>query len=441
MGLINNIKSMFSIGNTVEPATREEPQLSEKSLSDFGIDVTPARFAGVTVNTDSAAKLDTVYSCVRDKAESIGQLPVQLKRISTGEIITTGRNARIFTERPCEFLSMQDFIEMYVASMELRGAFYALPVRNRYGNVSQIIPFRNQMNVVPAMDTNGRVYYTYATNDGRPGMVFADGDILALKLTTLDGIHPLSPIKQMAQAIGVAISQENHISELMANGALQKGHLTTDQVFKDENAFKRLKQEWQDTYGGTKNSGKTPILEAGMEYKSMGISPADTELIKQRQFSVERICGAFRVPPSRIGMSEGSGGSRSRYTLEENNRSYLRDSLMPLITRFERGIKRFLPEGFELKIDERQFVRGDRKSQVESLKAEFSMGSISINEARVELGRTPAEGGDVHAIDTNNFTFGSLTDIPALQEMAREQTGVDKPSQSQTEGEDDDNSE
>ena len=163
----------------------------------------------------------------------------------------------------------------------------------------------------------------------------------------------------------------------------------------------------------------------------MGLSPADSELIKQRVFSRIQICGVFRVPPSRVGVVE----AQKYNSLEENNKSYLRDSLVPLITKFENALNNILPTSLIVEIDVRQYTRGDRKSQAESIAAEIKTGLISLNEGREDLGRDKVDGGDVFAIDTNNLTFGLLTDIPKLQAAAleRENTANEQPENTEVE--------
>lgn len=398
--------------------------------SQFGIKFNPKTFAGETVTVDSAMGMDTVYACIRDKSESIGQLPIVVKRND----IVLGRGKRehkIFAQKPNDYMTTQDLLEMYVTCMETRGNFYVLPIRNRYGSISELLPLRYQENVITQMDQYGNVYHTYITNDGKPAISFAGDELIHIKLNSLNGIMGMSPIQVTAMAHGVALSQEQYLGSLMENSAMPKGILKTDKIFKDPAALERLREQWSKKFGGAKQSGKTPLMEGGLQYESLGLSPADSELIKQRIFSKVQLCGIYRVPPSRVGVIEAQKYSK----LEDNNRAYMRDSLVPLITKFEAGINNELPDDLMIKIDTKQFVRGDRISQVEAVTKEFATGSIKMNEVRVDLDRDPIEGGDVHAIDTNNFTFGKLTDIPKLQEQARlaAQQNIAKPPQEDSE--------
>lgn len=392
--------------------------------NEFGIDLLTKKYAGETVTVKSSLELDIVYACIRDKSESIGQLPAIVKR--NGARLTRGkREHRILAQRPNEFQSMQDLIEMYVTSMECRGNFYALPVYNKYGSLAEIVPFIRQENVRTDIDVHGRIYHTYTTNDNKPKIVFAGKQLMHIKLNSLNGYLGMSPISSAARTIGVAISQEEYLANLMESGAMPKGLLSTDQVFTDENAIKRIKTQWQESTGGARKAGGTPILEGDLKYQSMSISPADSELIKQRVFSRIQLCAIHRVPPSRVGVVEAQKFKNT----EENNKSYLRDSLIPLITKLEGAFNYILPDDLEWSLDVSKYARGDRKSMVEAAAIELKSGAISINEFRVDMDRDEVEGGDVHAIDTNNLTFGSLTDIPKLQEQARldAQAATNKP--------------
>lgn len=373
------------------------------------------KHAGITVTTQSALAHDTVFACVRDKAESIGQLPIQLYK--KGKLTKSGREHRIFTKKPNEFQTWQEFIEMYIPAMEFRGNFYALIERNSLGNIMAIVPFFNQDAVSVHADQDGRVYYNYTTNDNKPFTMYSGGDLLHIKQFSLNGYLGTSTISYGARSIGIAISQEEHLSSVMEDGALPVGVLETDQIFKDQKSIDRLKDDWRDKQGGTVNSGNTPILENGLKYKPLSLSPADSELILQRKFSREQICAMFRVPPDRVG-AEKKGNAN----VEQSNTAYMRDALVPLITKLENNINPHLPEGTEIRVDEKGFIRGDRAAQITVLDKEFKTGAICMDEVRVGMDREPLEdGGQFHAIDTNNFFFGLPTDIPKLQEQRRQE--------------------
>ena len=401
----------------------------KNGLMDFGINwlTGGGNFAGKAVNEATAMGLDTVYACIRDKSESIGQLPVKMYS-KEGDEITSGREFEIFCKKPNGFMTMQDFIETYVTCLESYGNFYAYLKRNKYGNVSEVVPFRYQRQVMANMDHNGDVYYTYTTNDGKPFMGFNNGEIIHIKLNSLEGVTGMSPIKTAARTLGISIAQEDYLENLMENGAIPRGVLETDNVFLDETKGSRILNQWNELYKGTSNAGKTALLENGLKYKGVTLSPSDTELIKQRVFSRTQICSIFRVPPHRVNAIEMKDGGYK--TLEDNNRAYMRDALVPLICKLENALNPIIRGGVRLELDTKGFVRGDRESQVRALREELVVGLVSLNEGRVDLGRKPLEGGDVFAIDTNNLTFGKYSDIERIQRENREMNKPNDPVES-----------
>ena len=395
------------------------------------------RSAGVATDVNSAMQLSTVYACIRDKAESIGQLPVKLHKKSKrfDEEIAKGRYHRIFTQRPNDFMTMQDFIETIETNLEARGKFFAYIERNDIGDVMEILPFRHQQNVAVNMDTNGNVYFTYTTNDGKPKISMSSEDIMHIKLNSFDGFTGLSPISCNARAIGLGISQEDHLSSMMQKGTMPSGILQTDQVFKDPATAERIRQQFKDKYQGVDKNGEVIFLEQGLKYNPLTLSPADTELILQRQYSREEICGIFRVPPHRIGASTGA----KKEDIEQANKDYYINKLMPIVMKIESAFNEITPDNFYIKLDESAFIRGDLTSQVSAYGELFKLTAISIDELRAGAGFQPIENGDYHAIDTNNITLGTLDQVADLQAEQREiakagaqNTNTEKPVEENT---------
>lgn len=375
------------------------------------------QIAGVDVNYTTAMQHQDVYTCVRIKAEAVGQLPINLYRVqdTIKYKINSGREHKIFTQQPNSYQTWQEFMEMYVTAMELRGNFYAEIKRNRFGSVYEIIPFKNQMGVSVNMDARGQVYYTYVTNDAKSGQsmrTYQNNQILHIKMNSVNGFMGMSPISHTAKSIASAISGEEHANSLFKNGARPSGVLSTEQSFgDDEEAVERLRKQWHDMHSGADNTGKTAVLEYGMEYTPITMSAVDAQLIEQRKLSREQIASIFRVPIHML----NAASSMKYNTIEQNNTGFFRDALMPLITKLENNVNQLLPSNHVIKLDEKQFVRGDRKSQVTNITAEIKSGLCSINEGRVELGREPVDGGDVFAVATNNLTFSTWDKLEEVQ--------------------------
>lgn len=365
-------------------------------------------------NESMALKIEAVFACLRDKSESIGQIPLKLYKTEsdgTRKQVRTGRNHRIFTQKPNDYMTMQQFNEMMSVSLERFGAFYAYIERNDRGSIMSLIPFRHQGNIQPNMDLNGNVYYTYLRNDGTQGDPYALNELFIVKGFTLDGYTPISPIVQTATNLNIADSQEKGYSELQDHGITSQMALSTDALFNDENARKRLKEDLK-SIRGPNGAKEVAIFEQGLKPISLKLTPQETELLGNRAFTVNRICRTFRVPIHRVGIVSTS----SKDNIVELDEAYMRDSLNPNLVKGETAFSEILPEGFSVEYDRNAFYSGSPWRLLAHVEKGVKGGLLTINEGRVILGWEPVEGGDVFAIDNNNVVYGFWNDLEAMQE-------------------------
>lgn len=411
MSILSKVTSWFG-----GPPDTDSADLDTK-MSDGAItvDMIAARNKGY-ITESKAMRIEALYSCIRDKAETIGQLPLKLYRVTrtARELILQGRTKRIFTERPNDYMTLQNFLEMIVATVERRGAFYAYIERNDRGEVMSILPFMNQAGVNPAMDTNGNVYYTYVTNDGKPFIAGSREDLFIVSMFTMDGYTPVSPIVYCATLLGIASVQDDTYREQQQKGITSQMAITTDQVFKDLNAVQRLKDDLKKMRGPN-GLTEVPIFEQGMKPISLKLTPQESQLLENKEFTVTRICRMTRVPPHRVGMQTGSTGTKS--TIGELDEAYMRDSLNPILIKVEDAFNSLLPDGYKVEFNRKAFYAGSPWRLVEAVEKEVKGGLASINEGRVDLGRENIEGGDIFAIDNNNVTYGQWTEVKEIQEQ------------------------
>lgn len=374
----------------------------------------------------SALNIEAFYCCVRDKAETLGQLPIKLYRTNRTkrELVLQGRNHRIFTQQPNDYMTMQEFLEMIAASCELNGVFYAYIERNDRGETMGLIPFVNQRAVTPAMDINGNVYYTYSTNDNKPVIAARPEDLFIIRNFTTNGYTSVSPIQAQAMLLNIAKAQDETYYALQTDGITAQMALKTEQVFKDVNALTRLKEDLNKKLRGARGARDVLVLEQGLSPVSLQITPKDAELLGNKEFTVNRICRMTRVPPHRVGMEHSGGTTSSASELDE---AYMRDAINPILVKVENAMNKLTPDGYIVEFNRKAFYAGSPWRLVEAVEREVKGGLASINEGRIDLGRETIEGGDVFAIDNNNVTYGQWTEIKEIQEQLYGQANNQKP--------------
>lgn len=388
------------------------------TLNDFGGVFGPGGYSSIGNPLNIAA----FYNAVQDKSETIGQLPVKLfrrKPDGTREQVKSGREWRIFTQHPCDYLTMQGLLEMMVGSLETNGAFYAYKERNDRGRVMAIIPFKNQRNVTPNMDTYGRVYYMYTTNDGKVRDPYAIEDLVIVHKMTSDGYTPVSPIIYQATLLGIAKSQDESYKELQENGITSQMGLATDAFFNDPDAIQRLKDDWgpNGKFRGPGGARRVPIFENGLKPVKLSLTPQEAELLGNKQFTTEQVYNMVGVPEYRMKLDKVSKG-----VIPELDEYYMRNKLNPILRKFEAAWNALLPEDMYVEVDRKAFYAGSPWRLVEHVEREVKGGLAMVNEGREDLGREPVEGGDVFAIDNNNVTYGTWPELPALREQIYQRT-------------------
>ena len=400
----------------VETSVADSP--TESKNTEFGLPLERFMSSGSYISTTNAMRVDTVFTCIRDKSETVGRIPLKLYRRGVDgkrDRVLTGREFRIWTQEPNDYMGMINFLEFYVQSLETTGAFYAYRNLNSRGAMMEMIPFRNQRNVVPQMDLNGNVYYTYTFNDGKPGISFGNDELFIVKLTTTDGFTPISPISYNAQMLLGTEGAEQSWSKIHTDSITSQIYLSTDKTL-SQDAAERLKKQWGE-YRGPQGITKTPILEDNLKVHPLNLSPKDQELLKSREYSVNRICQIFRVPPQRVGMP---GSQSNQEGLLEIDEYYMRNGIEPLLRKFEETANReFRRTGSKLEVefDRRAFYSGSPKTLVEITERELKGGMATVNEARADNQRDPVDGGDVFVVDNNNCVYGRWDELPAIREQ------------------------
>ncbi len=69
-----------------------------------------------------------------------------------------------------------------------------------------------------------------------------------------------------------------------------------------EDQYYRVKQQIDEQFSGAGNAGRPILLEGGLEWKEMSLSPKDMDFIEAKHSSARDIALAFGVPPQLLGI-------------------------------------------------------------------------------------------------------------------------------------------
>ena len=364
--------------------------------------------SGKQVTERSAMQMTAVYSCVRILSEAVAGLPLHLYRYKEGggkEKAIDLPLYRLMHDEPNPEMSSFVFRETLMTHLLLWGNAYAKIIRNGKGEVIALYPLMpNKMRV--ERDENGSLYYEYIHSSDEADTMknttvrLTPYNVLHIPGLGFDGLVGYSPIAMAKNAIGMAIACEEYGAKFFANGAAPSGVLEHPGVIKDP---QKVREAWQSQFGGSQNANKIAVLEEGMKYTPISISPEQAQFLETRKFQINEIARIFRVPPHMVGDLEKSSFSN----IEQQSLEFVKYTLDPWVMRWEQSLSRALFTEEEkktlfFKFNVEGLLRGDYQSRMNGYATARQNGWMSANDIREleNMDKIPAEqGGDLYLIN------------------------------------------
>ena len=367
--------------------------------------------SGKPVNERTALQMTAVYSCVRILSEAVAGLPLHVYRYGeNGSKVKALDHPlyRLLHDEPNPEMTSFNFRETLMGHLLLYGNAYAQIIRNGKGEVIGLYPLMPTKMTVDR-DSKGQIYYLYTRGsddspvDDENGQVYLPPEqVLHIPGLGYDGIVGYSPIAMAKQAIGMGLACDEYGAAFYQNGAQPGGVLEHPGVVKDP---KRVRDSWNAIYQGSRNAHRIAVLEEGMTYKPISISPEQAQFLETRKFQIDEIARIFRVPPHMVGDLDKSSFSN----IEQQSLEFVKYTLSPWISRWEQTIHRSLllpsekPRYFA-RFNVEGLLRGDYQSRMNGYAVARQNGWMSANDIREleNLDRIPAEmGGDLYLINGN----------------------------------------
>lgn len=373
--------------------------------------------SGKAVTERSAMQMTAVYSCVRILAEAIAGLPLHLYHYND----SGGKEKAIdhplywlLHDEPNPEMSSFVFRETLMTHLLLWGNAYAQIIRNGKGEVVALYPLMpNKMTV--DRDKDGKLYYQYlkssdeAATMPNTSVILKPADVLHIPGLGFDGLVGYSPIAMAKNSIGMAIACEEYGARFFSNGAAPGGVLEHPGTVKDP---QRIRDSWNNSFMGTGNAHKVAVLEEGMKYTPIAISPNEAQFLETRKFQINEIARIFRVPPHMVGDLEKSSFSN----IEQQSLEFVKYTLDPWVIRWEQSLARILftddeKKRYFFKFNVEGLLRGDYQSRMNGYATARQNGWMSTNDIREleNLDRIPKEqGGDLYLVNGNMLPLDNI---------------------------------
>ena len=367
--------------------TRDKPVTNATSGSAFSFFMGGST-SGKNVNERSAMQMTAVYACVRILSEAVAGLPLHLYRYNSEGGKEKAMDHPLYGllhDEPNPEMTSFVFRETLMTHLLLWGNAYAQIIRNGKGEILALYPLMpNRMQV--DRNEKGQLVYTYTRSkddanakDCSP-VVLRPDDVLHIPGLGFDGLVGYSPIAMAKNAIGMAIACEEFGAKFFANGASPSGVLEHPGILKDPD---KVRNSWNAAYGGSSNAHKVAVLEEGMKYTPISISPNEAQFLETRKFQINEIARIFRVPPHMVGDLDKSSFSN----IEQQNRAFYSDTMQNVLTAYEQEatFKLLSSEDQETKFIQANadvYLRADIEARYKAYQTGITGGFLQIAEAR-----------------------------------------------------------
>ena len=221
----------------------------------------------------------------------------------------------------------------------------------------------------------------------------------------LDDHYGFAPVQAAQCALETHDAAANWNRALLDNAARPSGALVysgPDGAALSDEQFTRLKAELEDNFSGPANSGRPLLLEGGLDWKALSLTPKDMDFIEAKHAAAREIALAFGVPPLLLGLP----GDNTYANYQEANRALWRQTVIPLVARIQKSFAAWLAPAygaftFDYDVDRLDALADERAKEWTRIGA---ASFLTDDEKREAVGYGPrvkkdgaSEGGDVAA--------------------------------------------
>lgn len=281
------------------------------------------------------ARNPIAHRCVRLIAESAASVPLRISDVGAARVINRGLPGT----------SAVESFEAFYGYLQLGGNAFFETVLGGDHPIALIV--HRPDTLVMGQDAQGRPTGWEQQSGGRRRRFPRDGGtgrcaLFHMRLfNPVDECHGLSPLSAAAQAVDLHNRGGVWAKALLENSARPSGALVHDPASGErltDDQFERLKSELEQNFSGPLQAGRPLVLEGGLDWKSISMSPTDMDFIQLRREAAREIALAFGVPPMLLGLP----GDNSYANYREANQAFWRQTIVPLVNKTAMGLQGWL---------------------------------------------------------------------------------------------------
>lgn len=329
---------MFRFGRkSARPAAR--PALARGFVQgmagrEWGQAGTGAAFAAASYETqvrEAYAANPVAQRAVRLVAESVGQAPMACNDSDAAALIAAKSDG-------------QDLVETVAAHLLLHGNAYVQIIAGDSGAPVELFALRPERVTIEADARGWPAAYVYRAGDN---VLRLDPGGPQPEIVHLKAFHPLDDHRGLgclgaaAGAVAIHNAATRWNKALLDNAARPSGALIHDPgegMPLSADQIARLRDELDQLFQGAGNAGRPLLLEGGLKWQALSLTPADMDFVELKAVAAREIALAFGVPPMLLGLP----GDATYANYREANRALWRLTILPLAAKILTGLAQAL---------------------------------------------------------------------------------------------------
>lgn len=375
-------------------------------------------WSGESVTEATAANLSTVWACRRIISEAAGMVPLDMMRkTKAGKFPADGVDAPLhpmytaLKHCPNDEMSSMVYREAETGNLLMAGNGYSQIIRRSGTGVA--VELQPLLPSQIKLDRDSEKRRVYIVNPDQPGAktftVEKDKphDILHIIGPSTTGREGQGVVAQARNSWGAAISADRYAARYFAKGGRQPGFLKLDKKFATPQDEDKFVADLDRTMDGPNAFHKWPIFPPGIDFKTWGWTPQESQFLESREFNVPEICRWFLISPDLVGdMSKATLNNMEQLALR-----FVKMTLTAWLVRWEQDLWRCLltPEekgqGYYFRHNVNGLLRGDYLTRIQGYASGLQNGFYSQNEVRDLEDLNGFEGGDDYHIQLNMQTL------------------------------------
>lgn len=349
---------------------------------------TPGWPGPAVVNAFTTLAIPAYWRAMNYIASNLASFP---RYVAKNGVQVNHRLNPLLNRRPNSFQSNTQLWRTLFFHRAHVGNAYAEIQRDKLNNPSALIPHLPEL-VLPFrfITDDGEIltFYHVASELGRPSKILAAADMIHLSSLSWDGLSGMNPITMLYEAFERTRHVGRYMTRFLVKGTVVKGAVEIPAGV-SEDQQKTIVNTINTHFRGSSAERDVLVLSDGAKLNNATLTPQESQLIEQAQFSTKEIAQITGVPPAMLfELSEGKYNA----TAEQAGQQVVKDLFRPLLSQDtdELSLKLLTDQeaaaGYSITFDDTALLKGDTVTTSNTTIAQVNAGLITKNEGREALG-------------------------------------------------------